>query len=68
MKIVSVDVIEIARDKRLQGMQCVICQIHTDEGISGIGETGVAIGVGGSAAASLLKEMALCHRHESAGK
>ena len=50
--------IEIARDKRLQGMQCVICQIHTDEGISGIGETGVAIGVGGSAAASLLKEMA----------
>ena len=55
MKITSVDVIEM---EKIQGMSIVVARVNTDEGIYGLGETGVAIGVGGKAAAEVIKGLA----------
>jgi len=49
MKITSVDVIALEKDPGCLSRP-VLCQVHTDEGITGLGEAGVAIGTGAPAA------------------
>ena len=56
MKITSVDVICMPGTKQLN--HPVVCRIHTDEGIYGVGESGVAIVAGGTASAELMKDFA----------
>ena len=55
MKITSIETIELPV---IQGMHCVYARIHSDSGIYGLGETGVAIGVGGKAAAEVIRAIA----------
>ncbi|MCL1805305.1 MAG: mandelate racemase/muconate lactonizing enzyme family protein [Clostridiales bacterium] len=54
MKITSVDVIML---KQI-GRRPVFCRINTDEGIYGYGESGVVVGVGMSAVAEVVKDLA----------
>ena len=56
MKITSMDIIMMPPTKQLS--HPVICRINTDEGIYGIGESGVAIVAGGTASAELMKDFA----------
>jgi L-alanine-DL-glutamate epimerase-like enolase superfamily enzyme len=57
MKITKVDVLHFHGSQG--GKQRPIwCRIHTDEGIYGDGEAGLAYGVGGSAAFGMLKDLA----------
>ncbi len=55
MKITSIDVIAIQPGC---GMNLVYAKVNTDEGIYGLGETGVAIGVGGIGAVEIIKGIA----------
>jgi len=57
MKVSSVEVFDINCPDR-QGWNPVFIRIHTDEGISGVGEAGLAYDLGHSAAAHMIKEMA----------
>ena len=57
MKITQVEVFHV--HKRPQsGQRPVLVKVLTDEGIYGIGEAGMAYGVGGSAAAGMIKDLA----------
>jgi L-alanine-DL-glutamate epimerase-like enolase superfamily enzyme len=55
MKITSVDVITL---KRVGTRIPVFCRVHTDEGIYGYGESGVVVGVGMTAVAEVIKDLA----------
>src|SRR3990167_10071009 len=57
MKINRVEVFDINCEKR-PTWHPVFVRIHTDEGISGVGEAGLAYDWGHSAAASLIKQIA----------
>ena len=55
MKIKSVSTIQL---KPIDGMRIVVCRIDADNGMYGLGEIGVAIGMGAPAAASMIEEFA----------
>ena len=57
MKVINVEVFDIHSPKRPQ-WNPVFVRIHTDEGISGVGEAGLAYDLGHSAAANMIKEFA----------
>lgn len=56
MKITQVEVFHVHLRKN-SGQRPVLVKIDTDEGIYGIGEAGMAYGVGGSAAAGMIKDL-----------
>lgn len=55
MKIISVDIITL---KKTGGRKPVFCRINTDEGVFGYGESGVVVGVGMSAVAEVIRDLA----------
>ena len=57
MKVTRVEVFDIHCPDR-PAWTPVFVRIHTDEGISGVGEAGLAYDLGHSAAAAMIKEMA----------
>ncbi len=57
MKIVNVEVFDIHCPERPR-WNPVFVRVHTDEGISGVGEAGLAYDLGHSAAANMIKEFA----------
>ena len=57
MKIQRVEIFDIHCPKRPQ-WHPVFVRIHTDEGIHGVGEAGLAYDLGHSAAANMIKEIA----------
>ncbi|MDR1239747.1 MAG: mandelate racemase/muconate lactonizing enzyme family protein [Treponema sp.] len=57
MKIVSLEAIALEKDPGCLSRP-VLCRINTDEGISGLGEAGVAIGTGAPAAFEQIKDLA----------
>lgn len=57
MKITQVEVFHVHQRKN-SGQRPVLVRIDTDQGIYGIGEAGMAYGVGGSAAAGMIKDLA----------
>lgn len=58
MKIKHVDIMALEKDLGCGGSRPIIVKIHTDEGIYGIGEAGVAIGCGSRGAFEVLKDFA----------
>lgn len=60
MKIVSVDIIDVANDLQSSTSKWrpVVVRINTDEGICGFGEVGMAYGVGASAGFGMAKDLA----------
>lgn len=57
MKITQVEVFHVHKRKST-GQRPILVRIDTDEGIHGVGEVGLAYGVGGSAGAAMVKELA----------
>jgi L-alanine-DL-glutamate epimerase-like enolase superfamily enzyme len=59
MKIISVDIIDVANDLQSSTSKWrpVVVRINTDEGISGFGEVGMAYGVGASAGLGMAKDL-----------
>lgn len=59
MKITSVDIIDVANDLQsaTSKWRPVVVRIHTDEGICGFGEVGMAYGVGASAGFGMAKDL-----------
>ncbi len=57
MKITEVEIYEVHYEKT-PNWHPVLIRIHTDEGISGVGEVALAYGVGGSAGAGMVKNLA----------
>lgn len=55
MKITSIDIIEL---KRTFGMELLAVRVNSDEGIYGLGETGVAIGDGGWGVGKIIEGLA----------
>jgi galactonate dehydratase len=53
MKIVAVDIYLVTTGK----LHPVVVEIETDEGVAGIGEAAIAYGVGGTAAAGMIKDL-----------
>ena len=53
MKVTSVEVFDIHCPDRI-GWNPVFVRVHTDEGISGVGEAGLAYDLGHSAAAHMI--------------
>ncbi len=60
MKITKVEIYDCDVSRRDPSMKFnpVICRIHTDEGITGIGEAGVAYGAGAKAAVGMIRDLA----------
>jgi galactonate dehydratase len=56
MKITRVEIFDVECPKRPQ-WHPVLIRIHTNEGLTGVGEAGLAYGFGHSAAAHMLKEI-----------
>lgn len=56
MKITQVEVFHVHKRKG-SGQRPILVKIDTDEGIYGIGEAGMAYGVGGSAACGMIKDL-----------
>jgi len=56
MKVTKVEIFHVKLEKIDQ--RPILVKVHTDEGIYGIGEAGVAYGTGGSAAAGMVKDLA----------
>ena len=56
MKITQVEVFHVHLRKN-SGQRPILVRIDTDEGIFGVGEAGMAYGVGGSAAAGMIKDL-----------
>ncbi len=57
MKITKIDLIRLPV-VQAAGMRPVVCRIHTDEGIHGLGEIGVAIVTGATAAVEMMRDYA----------
>ena len=58
MKITSVEVFNVHGENWNPGLDPVIIRVNTDEGLSGLGEVGLAYGVGHSAAVGMVKDLA----------
>jgi galactonate dehydratase len=58
MKITQVEIYHAILSKGGRSLNPIIIRILTDEGITGIGEVGLAYGVGGTAGANMVREMA----------
>ena len=58
MKITEVEIYDLQIDGEHSNWHPVLIRIRTDEGISGAGEVALAYGVGGSAGAGMVKNMA----------
>jgi L-alanine-DL-glutamate epimerase-like enolase superfamily enzyme len=60
MKITSVDIIDVANDLRAatNKWRPVVVRINTDEGISGLGEIGLAFGAGASGGIGMARDLA----------
>ena len=56
MKITQVEVFHV-HTRENSGQRPILVKIMTDEGIYGVGEAGMAYGVGGSAAAGMIKDL-----------
>src|SRR5690242_10902135 len=59
MKITKIETLEIELSGQcgLPGWQPVFARVHTDEGISGLGEVGLAYGTGAPAAAPMIRAL-----------
>jgi galactonate dehydratase len=60
VKITSVEIFDVTLTWR-RGWNPVIIRINTDEGVSGLGEAGVAVGGGHNAYAAVVKDLAEMH-------
>ncbi|MBI4295916.1 MAG: mandelate racemase/muconate lactonizing enzyme family protein [Chloroflexi bacterium] len=60
MKVTSVDIYDVGVKWR-RGWNPVIIRVNTDEGISGLGEAGVAVGGGHNAYVGILKDLTEMH-------
>ena len=58
MKITKVDIYLLDAGDQKERRRPIVCRIHTDEGIYGDGEAGVAFGRGSSAAFGMIKDLA----------
>jgi L-alanine-DL-glutamate epimerase-like enolase superfamily enzyme len=56
MKVVSVEVFDL--DSKIKGWHPVVVRINTDEGVSGLGEVGLAYGTGHAAGAAMVRDLA----------
>lgn len=57
MKIVQVEIFHV-HTRPTTGQRPILVRVDTDEGIYGVGEVGLAYGVGGAAGAAMVKELA----------
>ncbi|HCE37155.1 MAG TPA: mandelate racemase/muconate lactonizing enzyme family protein, partial [Zymomonas mobilis] len=57
MKITKIEIFHV-HTRPQSGQRPILVKVSTDEGIYGLGEAGIAYGVGGSAAAGILKDYA----------
>ncbi|GHS98498.1 racemase [Synergistales bacterium] len=57
MKITQVEIFHVHKRPK-SGQRPILVRVDTDEGIYGVGEAGMAYGVGGSAAANMIKDLA----------
>ena len=60
MKIASVDIYDVKATWR-KGFNPVILRINTDQGLSGLGEVGVAVGGGHNAYLGIARDLAEMH-------
>jgi L-alanine-DL-glutamate epimerase-like enolase superfamily enzyme len=58
MKITKVDIYLLDAGDQRASRKPIVCRVHTDEGIYGDGEAGVAYGSGASAAFGMIKDLA----------
>ncbi len=58
MKITKVDIYLLDAGEQRKSRKPIVCRIHTDEGIYGDGEAGVAYGAGSNAAFEMIKDLA----------
>lgn len=58
MKITKVDVYMLDAGEQRWQRKPIICRIHTDEGIYGDGEAGIALGIGSTGAFGMVKDLA----------
>ena len=58
MKITKVDVYLLDAGAQRAERRPIVCRVHTDEGIYGDGEAGVAYGSGSNAAFGMIKDLA----------
>lgn len=59
MKVTSVEIFDIHFDRRIPlSWHPVLVRVHTDEGISGVGEVGLAYGIGHAAGVQVARELA----------
>ena len=58
MKITQVEIYHVTYGPKVSGWHPIIVRIHTDEGISGIGEVALAYGVGSEAAVGMVRQLA----------
>ena len=61
MKITEVEIFELEQSRDGKAWHPVLIRIHTNEGISGVGEVALAYGDGGAAGAGMVKNMAEHH-------
>ncbi|MDR1741984.1 MAG: mandelate racemase/muconate lactonizing enzyme family protein [Synergistaceae bacterium] len=57
MRVVQVEVFHVHRRPN-SGQRPILVRVDTDEGVHGVGEAGMAYGVGGSAAVGMIKDLA----------
>jgi L-alanine-DL-glutamate epimerase-like enolase superfamily enzyme len=61
MKITKVEIFDCEvnrKDPSMASFNPILCRIHTDEGVTGIGEAGLAYGAGAKAAVGMLRDLA----------
>ncbi len=58
MKITQVEVYLLDAGEQSKSRKPIVCRVHTDEGIYGGGEAGVAYGSGANAAFGIIKDLA----------
>ena len=58
MKITKVDVYMLDAGAQRWQRKPIICRIHTDEGVYGDGEAGIALGIGATGAFGMVKDLA----------
>ena len=58
MKITKVDVYMLDAGEQRWQRKPIICRIHTDEGVYGDGEAGIALGIGSTGAFGMVKDLA----------
>ncbi len=58
MKITKIDVYRLDGGEESAKRKPIVCRVHTDEGLYGDGEAGIALGVGADGAYGMLKDLA----------